>query len=76
MIGFATIAFFGIVGIDLSIVAQSMESFGAETVLYPTLPLELYFILTIMIVVTANIAAILPAWKAIHLLPAETVRIY
>ncbi len=76
IIGYATIAFFGTIGIDLSIIAKSLESFGAETILYPTLPVELYIILTIMIVVTANIAAIFPAWKATHLLPAEAVRSY
>jgi len=59
-----------------SFIAQSMESFGAESMLYPTLPFDLYVILTIMIVVTANIAAIFPAWKATHLLPAEAVRSY
>lgn len=76
IIGYATIAFFGNLGIDLSIIAKGLESFGAETTLYPSLPVELYIILTILIVVTANIAAIFPAWKATHLLPAEAVRSY
>ncbi len=76
ILGFGTISLFAKIGIDLSFIAQSMESFGAESILYPTLPFELYVILTIMIVVTANIAAIFPAWKATHLLPAEAVRSY
>ncbi len=76
LLGWGTIALFGNVGIDLSMIARSMESFGAETILYPSLPLELYIILTLMIVLTANIAAIFPAWKATHLLPAEAVRSY
>ncbi len=76
LLGYGTISLFAKIGIDLSFIAQSMESFGAESMLYPTLPFDLYVILTIMIVVTANIAAIFPAWKATHLQPAEAVRSY
>ena len=72
--GFSTIALFAKIGIDLSIVAKSMESFGAETMLFPALPPEMYFILTPMIIVVANIAAIFPAIKATRLAPSEAIR--
>ncbi len=74
IIGFSTIAVFAKTGIDLSIVAKSMESFGAETLLFPTLPPEMYLILPLMILVVANMAAIFPALKATRLLPSEAIR--
>ena len=54
----------------------SLESFGVSTMLYPALPMAMYIILTIMIVLAANVAALLPAWKATHLVPSEAIRTY
>jgi len=76
LISVLSIAFFGHTGIDLSAIAYSMESFGASTMLYPALPFIMYVILTIMIIIAANIAALFPAWKATHLVPSEAIRSY
>ena len=76
LISIISIAYFGIVGMDLSAIAASLESFGASTMLYPFLPMAMYVILTIMIIIAANIAALLPAWKAMHLVPSEAIRTY
>ena len=76
LIGFGSISLFSHTGIDLSIIASSLESFGAETMLFPTLPAEMYVILTLMIIVAANIAAVFPAWKATHLVPSEAIRTF
>ncbi len=69
-----TIALTGWTGIDLSFIATSLESFGSATMLYPNLPLSMYFGLTIMIIFTAIGAAIMPAYKAMKLTPAEAIR--
>ncbi len=61
-------------GIDLSIFQASLELFGSSAVLYPTLPAEMYLILTLLILLTANFAAIMPAIKAIRLEPAQAIR--
>ena len=61
---------------DLSAISASLESFGASTMLYPFLPMAMYIILTVMIIIAANIAALLPAWKAMHLVPSEAIRTY
>ena len=61
-------------GINLSIFQASLESFGSSSILYPSLPAEMYFFLTILIVLTANLAAIMPAIKAIRLEPARAIR--
>ncbi len=75
-IGILTIAYYGNVGIDLTVISVSLESFGATAILYPFLPAIMYVVLTIMIIIAANIAALLPAWKATHLVPSEAIRSY
>jgi ABC-type lipoprotein release transport system permease subunit len=76
IIGVMTIAYFGRTGIDLTFVSTGLESWGMAAVLYPFLPAVMYIILTIMILIAANIAALLPAWKATHLVPSEAIRTY
>jgi ABC-type lipoprotein release transport system permease subunit len=75
-IGAITISYYGNGGIDLTAISGGLESFGASSMLYPYLPAVMYITLTIMIVIAANIAAILPAWKATHLVPSEAIRTY
>jgi len=76
IIGVLTIVYFGRVGIDLTFVSSGLESFGMAAVLYPFLPAVMYIVLTIMILIAANIAALIPAWKATHLVPSEAIRTY
>jgi ABC-type lipoprotein release transport system permease subunit len=75
-IGIFSISYYGKNGIDLTAISGSLESFGATSILYPFLPAMMYVILTIMIIIAANIAALLPAWKATHLIPSEAIRTY
>jgi ABC-type lipoprotein release transport system permease subunit len=74
--GSLSIDYFNGAGIDLSAFASGLENFGSGTMLYPFLPAPMYVGLTLMIFIAANIAAILPAWKATHLVPAEAIRTY
>jgi ABC-type lipoprotein release transport system permease subunit len=76
LVSAASIAYYNTSGIDLSAISTSLESFGVSTMLYPALPLVMYVILTIMIILAANVAALLPAWKATHLVPSEAIRTY
>jgi putative ABC transport system permease protein len=76
IIGVLTIVYFGRVGIDLTFVSTGLESWGMAAVLYPFLPAVMYIVLTIMILMAANIAALIPAWKATHLVPSEAIRTY
>jgi len=75
-IGSLSITIFSHTGIDLSAFSASLNSFGASAMLYPFLPFAMYIILTFMIIFAANMAAIMPAWKAIHLVPSEAIRSY
>lgn len=76
IIGSLSISYFNFSGINLSAFSASLESFGSSSMLYPFLPTVMYLMLTIMIVVAANFAALLPAWKATHLQPSEAIRTY
>ena len=76
LLGVVTISFFARTGIDLGAISYSLESFGASTMLYPFLPVTMYIVLTGMIIIVANIAALFPAWKATHLVPSEAIRTY
>ncbi len=74
LLGAATIRYFSKTGIDLTIVASGLESFGASAMLYPILPLPMYLGLTAMIILAAAIAAMYPAWKAVRIEPSRAVR--
>ena len=76
LLGAGFIEYYYTAGIDLSAFSDSLESFGSSSMLYPFLPSTMYIGLTVMILITANIAALLPAWKATHLQPAEAIRTY
>jgi len=75
-LGALTIWYFSDKGIDLSIFAEGLNAWGMPTQMYPMLPLYFYFILVIMIIITAIIAAIYPSIKTIKLRPAEAIRTY
>ncbi|HKB85072.1 MAG TPA: FtsX-like permease family protein [Ignavibacteriaceae bacterium] len=63
-------------GINLSLFSQGLSSYGISSHLFPGLPGELYPILFVMIIITALISAVYPAFKAIRLNPASAIRTY
>ena len=63
-------------GINLSMFAEGLSSYGISSILYPELPLGMYFELGGLIFLTALIAAIYPGRKATRLRPAEAIRTY
>ncbi|MCX8056298.1 MAG: FtsX-like permease family protein [Ignavibacteria bacterium] len=74
--GFLTIQLLAKNGIDLSIFEEGMAAYGMAAILYPQLPFHMYLSLFAMMLVTALIAAISPAIKAVRLKPAEAIRTY
>ncbi len=74
VLAYLTVAYFGQAGIDLSIVGEGMSSFGADSIMYPMIDPSYYPQIAIMVIITALIAAIFPARKALKLKPAEAVR--
>jgi len=68
------IKYFGKAGIDLSSMAEGLESVGYSAITYPDLELYRYLQITIMVLVTGILASVYPAIKALKLNPAEALR--
>jgi len=68
------INYFNKTGIDLSSVAEGMESVGYAVVTYPMLEPYRYLQITVLVIITSVLASIYPAFKALRLHPAEAIR--
>ena len=73
LVGWLTIYYYRIHGVDLTNYSEGLAAFGYSAILYPYLDGSVYFIVTIGVVVTALISALYPAWKAIKLKPVEAL---
>jgi putative ABC transport system permease protein len=68
------IAAFNRTGIDLSVVGRGMEALGYESVVYPSINLTYYLVLSVMILLTGILSSIYPARKALKIQPAEAIK--
>ncbi len=68
------IKYFGRVGINISSLAEGMESVGYSAISYPVLEPYRYIQITILVILTGIIASIYPAIKALKLNPSESIR--
>lgn len=73
LVGWGTVYFYQVHGVDLSNYSEGLESFGYSSILYPYLDGSVYVIVTVGVVITAVIAALYPAWKAVKLRPVEAL---
>ncbi|MBU2446664.1 MAG: ABC transporter permease [Bacteroidetes bacterium] len=71
-----TTEYFAISGINLSAFTEGLAIYGVSPMLYPDLPIDVYIVMTIMIISTSVIAAIYPSIKAIRLQPAVAIRTF
>jgi ABC-type antimicrobial peptide transport system permease subunit len=76
LLGGVTVALLGRGGIDLAWFSQGLAYFGLPVMLYPVLPAYVYPELMGMVLVTAVVAAVYPALKAVRLKPAAAIRSY
>jgi len=60
-------------GIDVSVVAQGMEDFGASSVLYPQLELDDMVLANITVLALGFLASLSPAWRASRYEPIEAI---
>lgn len=74
MLGWLTVLYFKDVGLDLSAFSRGMEQFGMSTIIYPDLNTGIYVQLGLSVIITAVLASIYPAFKAISLRPVEAIR--
>lgn len=62
-------------GLDLTGMGEElMSSFGFDTTIYPYFPWDNLMTVIIMVILTAWISSLLPAWKALRLKPVEALR--
>jgi ABC-type antimicrobial peptide transport system permease subunit len=71
--GYATISWLGERGIDLTDYSEGLEAIGYESILYPTLNASDYVQIVIGVLITAFLASLYPAWKAIRYNPVEAL---
>ncbi len=73
LIGYLTISYLGKSGIDLTDYSEGLEAIGYESILYPILNASDYIQIVIGVLLTAFLASIYPAWKAIKLRPIDAL---
>lgn len=73
-LSFILIGWLGTSGIDLTEYMSGMEDIGWSPIIYPEVETSFYFQITIMVTITAIIAAYFPAKRAIKLNPATAIR--
>jgi ABC-type lipoprotein release transport system permease subunit len=60
-------------GIDISIVAEGMEMFGASSILYPEIELGDVILANVVVLVLGFLASLSPAWRASRYEPVEAI---
>ena len=68
------IQYFGTTGIDISSMAEGMESVGYSAITYPLLEGYRYIQITLMVILIGLLASVYPAIKGLKLDPADAIR--
>ena len=75
LLGVAVSGYYEKHGIDLSNMGTDlMESFGFDTMIYPSFPTEKIMGIVMLVFVTAIVSSLLPAWKSLKLNPTEALQ--
>lgn len=73
--GLITVDYYHNHGLDLSGMGKEMmASFGFNTIVYPSFPIEKLLAVMLLVVATAILSCLLPAFKALRLQPVEALR--
>ena len=72
--GWLTVNYLNKRGLDFSEYSEGTDAFGIKSFLRPELDGDIYFILMIAVFVTALLASIYPALRAVKLRPVEAIR--
>lgn len=74
IISAATIQYYGYYGLNLDMIKEGYNSMGFSSIVYPQAAPEFYISSTILVIITAILASIYPARKALKLNPAEAIQ--
>ncbi len=74
LLGALTLTYFGSRGIDLSAFSDTMKMYGMSEVVYLQVEPVVYWQVGVAVAITAVLASIYPASKAIRLRPVEAIR--
>jgi ABC-type lipoprotein release transport system permease subunit len=74
LLGYLTIQYLGKYGIDLSAYSDTLSMYGMSSVIYFELDPVVYWQIPIAVAITAVLASLYPAYKAIRLKPVEAIR--
>jgi ABC-type lipoprotein release transport system permease subunit len=74
IISAVTIHYTGISGINFSKWAEGYEAWGYSALVYPSLYIDFYIGMTVLVIITAIISSIYPARKALKFNPAVAIR--
>ncbi len=73
-LGFITIRSVYRTGINLSLFSEGLSGWGFQEVVHPELAFRVYLLITAAVIITAVLASIYPALRALSLNPAEAIR--
>ncbi|PKP29468.1 MAG: hypothetical protein CVU00_15495, partial [Bacteroidetes bacterium HGW-Bacteroidetes-17] len=74
LFSYLTILYFGHYGLNLDSIKEGYNAIGFSSVVYPTAAFSFYIGTTGLVIVTAILASIYPARKALKLNPAEAIQ--
>jgi ABC-type lipoprotein release transport system permease subunit len=75
LFGWLMTIYFNKTGINLVMFAEEgMQQFGMSSFIYPEVATQEYFVLAFAVFITALLASLYPAYKAIRLKPVEAIR--
>jgi ABC-type lipoprotein release transport system permease subunit len=74
LLGHLTVRYFGEYGLNLSMYSDSLKQFGMSDMVYFEVDPSLYYLYPIGMAITAVLASVYPAYRAIRLRPVEAIR--
>ncbi|MEH0156725.1 FtsX-like permease family protein [Limibacter armeniacum] len=74
VVSYLLVTFYNHKGIDLSQFSQGFNAIGFGSMVYPEVGNDLYIVIGFLVVITALLASIYPARKALSLKPNEAIR--
>lgn len=74
LLGMLTVEYFRVKGLDLSAFSTSLNQYSLSNIVHFYLAPEVYWQAAVMLAITALLASLYPAIKAIQLNPAEAIR--